>query len=803
MVGDVKQSIYRFRLARPELFMEKYDTYTLEESSTQRIDLHRNFRSRSEVLDLTNDVCYRIMARDLGNVAYDEDAALYAGADYCAPDEAGMFAPEILVADSAEELLEGSGYEDRKLYEAKLVAERIRKLMTEQKVTDKATGELRTVRYSDIVILLRSLSGYADSFAAVLNEAGIPAHTVSATGYFSAVEVQTVLAMLRILDNPRQDIPLTAVLKSPIAGLTDEELGRLRAHDRSVPFCECVLARCRELAQSEEPLAEDYEKKLWEFWKLYERLRALVPNTPIHELIEIVLKESGYGNYAAAMPAGARRRANLRMLVEKAIAYENTSYKGLFHFVRYIDELQKYDVDFGEADMVGENEDVVRIMSIHKSKGLEFPVVFVCGLGRNFNKQDTRSRMVLHPELGIGIDWIDGERRIKTPTILKRAIAKQIELENLGEELRVLYVALTRAKEKLILTGCRKDAENDLAALREEAQEELFTETVHVPLPYLLRESAAGYFDWLLPAVVSYHGRYQVRVVPAEELLDAESRHMKEETENLEQCLSRIAAADAADVAEFDGKFSFTYPYERDLERKNKYSVSELKHRAMREKLLEEETDVVPAFLETEGKSYVPPFVQKKMEQEETGGQNQGALRGTAVHRVMECYQFSAAAGVTEQIEAMLAGGQITEEMKRLVKPALIETFLTSAAGERMKRAETAGTLYREKPFVMGFTGEELAAFGFGDGEKCADDKELTLIQGIIDVFWIEEDGIVVLDYKTDRVKTGKELADRYASQLKLYGEALERIYNHGSERTLRVKERLLYSFRLGAVIPV
>ncbi len=261
MVGDVKQSIYRFRLARPELFMEKYDTYTLEESSTQRIDLHRNFRSRSEVLDLTNDVCYRIMARDLGNVAYDEDAALYAGADYCAPDEAGMFAPEILVADSAEELLEGSGYEDRKLYEAKLVAERIRKLMTEQKVTDKATGELRTVRYSDIVILLRSLSGYADSFAAVLNEAGIPAHTVSATGYFSAVEVQTVLAMLRILDNPRQDIPLAAVLKSPIAGLTDEELGRLRAHDRSVPFCECVLARCRELAQSEEPLAEGYEKK--------------------------------------------------------------------------------------------------------------------------------------------------------------------------------------------------------------------------------------------------------------------------------------------------------------------------------------------------------------------------------------------------------------------------------------------------------------------------------------------------------------------------------------------------------------
>lgn len=791
MVGDVKQSIYRFRLACPELFMEKFDTYSLEESKTQRIDLHKNFRSRNEVLSCTNDIFYQIMARDLGNVAYDATAALYPGASYPEASNENMFAPEILLVDSTDELLEDSAYSDysdKKLLEAKLAAQRIKALKREQLVTDKKTGELRPVRYSDIVILLRSLNGWADQFVNVLNDEGIPAHTISATGYFSAVEVQTVLGMLRILDNPRQDIPLAAVLRSPIVGMTDEELAKLRLTHREVSFHACVLEKCEELSGELEP----YEEKLLQFYKLYQKLRKLVPDTPIHELIEILLKETGYGNYAAAMPAGERRHANLLMLVEKAIAYEKTSYKGLFHFVRYIDELQKYDVDFGEADMVSENEDVVRIMSIHKSKGLEFPVVFVSGMGKNFNRQDMKSRMVLHPDYGMGLDFMDGVRRLKSPTIAKKAIAKQIDLENLGEELRVLYVALTRAKEKLILTGSRKNAAEELEKLKSGR-----------PLSYMSREGAAGYLDWILPALAFYGEKYNVRVVSVAELVTEEVKEQMAQELDKEVCLKEIGQADENLVKTFEERFSFQYPHQPDVQRKNKYSVSELKHRAMREKLEQEETETVPAFLETEIVPYVPSFVRKlQKEEEET---NQGALRGTAVHRVMECYRFADDMSSGEQIEQMLAEGKITADMKALVKLSLIEQFVTGETGMRMRAAEAAGKLYREKPFVMGFTGEELAAFGFGEKvpEDHSPDEDLTLIQGIIDVFWLEEDGIVVLDYKTDRVDTEKQLADRYAAQLNLYAEALERVYNKDENREIKVKEKLLYSFRLGKVIPV
>lgn len=836
MVGDVKQSIYRFRLARPELFMEKYDTYSLEESDTQRIDLHKNFRSRREVLDCTNDIFYKIMTRNLGNVEYDEAAALYPGAvySYPAPEknvetvtegepdpeknvetvaegeprpekasgcEKNIFAPEILLLDSGEELLEDSGMADKKQLEARMIGNRIKTLMQEQFVTDKKTGELRRVKYSDIVILLRSLSSWADTFAQTLAEEGIPAHSVSATGYFSAVEVQTVLSMLRILDNPKQDIPLTAVLRSPMAGLNDEELGLLRLRERNVRFYVCVQQACEEALEKagKEPL-NPLEKKLADFYRTYRRLRALVPDTPIHELIELLLKETGYGDYAAAMPAGARRKANLEMLVEKAIAYENTSYKGLFHFVRYIDELQKYDVDFGEADLTSENEDVVRIMSIHKSKGLEFPVVFVAGMGKNFNKQDTRSKMVLHPELGLGLDCMDGKKRTKSPTIAKKAIAKQIDLENLGEELRVLYVALTRAKEKLILTGMKKDAEASLLSYGLLAEPE-------GTLSYLAREGAAGYLDWVLPAVLSYSDKYPITLAnPAELVVEELGSRIKMQQEK-EDCLREIAAADHKKIEEFSQSFAKVYAHKEDIARKNKYSVSELKHRAMREMMQREEEGTTPVFKSEEIVPYIPEFVRHREAKE--ADVNQGALRGTAVHRVMECYRFSAEEPAARQIEDMLAQGKITEDMKDLVKVSLVENFVSSELGERMKAAEEETRLYREKPFVMGFSAAELAAFGFGEESPAAagevsvvgtEKEDLTLIQGIIDVFWIEEDGIVVLDYKTDRVDTGQELLDRYAAQLRLYGEALNRIYG---EAGLTVKECLLYSFRLGEVIAV
>ena len=864
MVGDVKQSIYRFRLARPELFMKKYDSYSLEESTTQRIDLHKNFRSREEVLTCTNDIFYKIMARSLGNVEYDEEAALYPGASYpampvqenpvgekAAEDEKvsgkqiNGFTPEILLADSNDELLEDTDFSDKKTLEAKIVAEEIRHLMKTQPVTDKATGELRAARYSDIVILLRSLSGWADSLVEVLNGNGIPAHTVSSTGYFSTVEVQTVLSMLRLLDNPRQDIPMAAVLRSPMAGLTDEELAVLRLEDGSVPFHEAVLELAeglyeedgqKEISDSEadrkqgrnaDEKTENHieitaHRKLLKFYKKYKQLRQLVPDTPIHELIEIILCETGYGHYVAAMPAGNRRTANLNMLLEKAAAYEKTSYKGLFHFVRYIDELQKYDVDFGEADMVGENEDVVRIMSIHKSKGLEFPIVIVSGMGKNFNKQDTRSKMVLHPELGIGLDYMDGKKRIKSPTIAKKAIAKQIDLENLGEELRVLYVALTRAKEKLILTGTLKDAPEKLEFFRQQAALHAHSSDT-TAIPYLTRESAAGYLDWILPAVLSYGDKYPVRIVEAAELVLDEVENQLEQNENLTERIGEIKAADPQLVGQLKQRFSQRYPYQTDILRKNKYSVSELKHRAMREKFEAEQEETIPAFLEEPVTPTIPLFIQRE-ESVEQETANRGALRGTAVHRVMECYDFASEKSVHEQMEAMEKEEKITADMRALVREQTVADFVSSETGKRMALAQRGGALYREKPFVMGFTEEELERYGFGAGAQMIEneaqtenaqqeimsenvsqenhmhEEDLTLIQGIIDVFWIEDDGITVLDYKTDRVDTAQELIDRYATQLKLYADALERVF---ATRKLKVKEILIYSFRLEKLISI
>ena len=840
MVGDVKQSIYRFRLARPELFMKKYDSYSLEESTTQRIDLHKNFRSREEVLTCTNDIFYKIMVRSLGNVEYDAEAALYPGASY--PVSAD-FTPEILLADSNDELLEDTELSDKKTLEAKIVAEEIRHLMKTQPVTDKATGELRAARYSDIVILLRSLSGWADSLVEVLNGNGIPAHTVSSTGYFSTVEVQTVLSMLRLLDNPRQDIPMAAVLSSPMARLTDEELAVLRLEDGSVPFHEAVLELAeglyeedgqKEISDSEADSEADQKqgrnadgkkeddiettahRKLLKFYKKYRQLRQLVPDTPIHELIEIILRETGYGHYVAAMPAGSRRTANLNMLLEKAAAYEKTSYKGLFHFVRYIDELQKYDVDFGEADMVGENEDVVRIMSIHKSKGLEFPIVIVSGMGKNFNKQDTRSKMVLHPELGIGLDYMDGKKRIKSPTIAKKAIAKQIELENLGEELRVLYVALTRAKEKLILTGTLKDAAEKLEFYRQQAN---LSKAADRPLSYLTREGASGYLDWILPAVLSYGDKYPVRIVEAAELVLDEVENQLEQNEDLTERIEEIEAADTQLVGQLKQRFSQRYPYQVDVLRKNKYSVSELKHRAMRERFEAEQEETVPAFLEEPVTPTIPLFIQRE-ESVEQETANRGALRGTAVHRVMECYDFASEKSVQEQMDAMEKEEKITADMRALVREQTVADFVSSETGKRMALAQRGGALYREKPFVMGFTEEELENYGFGadsntdsceniykktdsDQEKeeqkrIRHEEDLTLIQGIIDVFWIEKDGIVLLDYKTDRVQQAKELIDRYETQLKLYADALERVFG---ARKLKVKEILIYSFSLEQLI--
>ncbi len=810
MVGDVKQSIYRFRLARPELFMEKFNSYDLTESKKQRIDLHKNFRSRAEVLDFTNDIFYKIMAMDLGNVAYDEEAALYVGAGY--PENPAMKAEVLLYEKETDEEAGEDSYSNRQL-EAHMIANRIKELKQDLQITDKASGKLRPVRNSDIVILLRSLMGWGNDFVSVLEAHDIPAHVATSTGYFSAVEVQTVLSFLKLLDNPYQDIPMAAVLKSAIGGFDNEELAELSLKPEAGGFAEAVLSRMKELIKPEavgeeavgdngittdmrqenEAIEAALDEKLRHFGKLYFGLRSKVADTPIHQLITQVLEQSGYGDYVKALPAGAKRSANLDMLVEKAISYEKTSYKGLFHFVRYIDQLQKYQVDFGEADVTGENEDVVRIMTIHKSKGLEFPVVFVSGIAKRFNDRDTKEKLSIHPDMGLGLDEITVSPRTKRRCLVRTEIADRIRRDNLGEELRVLYVALTRAKEKLILTGMVKN---------EEQLYKNYTGNIlpKKPLSFRQRAKAKSYLDWIVPAVLSYPDRYGFDFKDATKLVLAEAERLAELTLAKEELREKIQKADVKIQESLLESFDFKYPYLQEMDKKIKYSVSELKKASMVENYdrLEEGIEV-PEFLLAEKESYVPDFMRQSVSTEEVEEgsvptrnlpQNRAALRGTAVHRVLAAFDFKKLLDIDtgngqamwklleEEIGRMLSHKLLTEELEKLIYRKDIIRFLQSETADRMAKADRRGELFHEKPFVMDYEG--------------------VLLQGIIDAFWLEEGRIVLLDYKTDRVSRGAELFARYETQLKLYAKALSRIFaiEKGKE-----PESLIYSFALDEII--
>ncbi len=820
MVGDVKQSIYRFRMARPELFMEKYNAYTQQESEDQRIDLHKNFRSRPEVLETVNDIFCKIMNHDIGNITYDAQAALYPGASF-PQGTPGMFDTRIVVINPEDKNPELKVQE----LEARAVATEIRRLIKEQKVTDqmpseKDQGSVRNLRYSDIVILLRSMTGWADIFVKSLGEMGIPARAASGTGYFSSIEVQTALNLLKILDNPSQDIPMAAVLSSPVVGLSGEELAILRIQFPQERFYQAVLHYLPQQSQAaQDPLenhlasiklSQDSREKLESFLELLQKFRRKVSYTPIHQLLYELLEETGYQAYVYALPDGEIRKANLEMLVEKAIAYENTSYRGLFHFIRYMDQLQKYEVDFPMAE--GEEaEDAVRIMSIHKSKGLEFPVVFVSGLGKMFNSQDIRERVVLHPELGIGMDVTDLKRRLKTPGLTRQLLARKIAMENTGEELRILYVALTRAKEKLILTGVLKKAEQKLAELGiavvgEERQQPGLGEQALLQEPgaisFLKRQNASTFLQFILMACAAYPGKYPVHLLEMEDLCSAQEQHAAREELTKIELFARLKKAEPQWEEQVARRLAYRYPYEEETVMRTKVSVSELKRRAMdalpeerhvpridwesgNMRQEEEQQDSIEIDKAEEQKDhYIPKFMEQGQEV------NTATNRGTAMHRVLECYDFTRTlASVEKQLREMEEQQKIDKKMRKMINVSALKRFLNTSLGKRMQKAAERGKLYREKPFVMGKPASEALAE--------SKSQEMLLIQGIIDVFFEEEDGIVLMDYKTDRVKTAEELSERYRKQMELYQEAIERAL--GSP----VKERIIYSFCLNEIVIV
>jgi ATP-dependent helicase/nuclease subunit A len=845
-VGDVKQSIYGFRHARPDLFMRKFYDYAGEGggdpiSRGVRIDLLKNFRSRKEVLDFSNGLFRQIMRREIGGVDYDRDAELFYGASYPETD-GGEYDTEILIAEAKEENADGSTFlEDTrrdalKQLEARMIAERIRELVRHEKITDTKTGKDRPIEYRDIVILLRTMSGYADTFAEVLTACGIPAFSTAKTEYFSAMEVMTILNYLSIVDNPEQDIPFTAVLRSPIVGLSAEEIARIRivsgspSSDRDAKFltmAECARRYLAFHAGAEAGAEGELSGKLERFFSFYGRIRESVPYTPIHELIWEVLTGTGYLDYVSALPGGAQRAANLRMLVEKAIAYEGTSYVGLFNFIRYIRNLRKYDVDFGEVNVLGESENVVRLISIHKSKGLEYPIVFVAGCSKQFNLQDIRASLLIDPEMGLASDYTDLSRRVKYATVKKNAVARKKRREAAGEELRVLYVALTRAKQKLIVTGTigtEKEFE-DLVNLPQPLSEILFEEN------YIL--NAKNMLTWILPAASRMQERaamegsrcpVRIELVKPSSLVGSAVREGSRVGETL-RILSEMngeAVYDPAVRRIIEERFSYQYPFDGRGAVPVKVSVSELKKESMRDE------DAAEVFAEEIVVPFIPSFIREGVGQHEdaqtpdgqitldawirmkegsgedlllessaSSGGPGGAARGTAYHKVMELLDYSGfSPDQKESTEAVILGqmrefvrsGKMTEEDIRLVDPKNIARFVKSSLGGRMRQAALAGKLRREQPFVLAVKASEI--------DPSYPEDEDIIVQGIMDAFFYEGEGekeeIVLLDYKTDRVPELAVLGKRYKVQLDSYAEALTRVTGK------KVKEKIIWSFGWG-----
>ncbi|MBR1439904.1 MAG: UvrD-helicase domain-containing protein [Lachnospiraceae bacterium] len=832
MVGDVKQSIYRFRLARPELFLKKEAEYSKEPGGGgRRIDLHQNFRSREGVIDSVNFLFEALMDHSFGKIDYDEDAALKLGATYppyeiTDPVTGENFGKtELLIRylkpapvpdeEDAEEGAEEEKSEektkekekdkkkdkdaepkiskdDKLTLEAEMIAKRILELTAEgvkcvterekDPVTGKETMSLRNATFGDIVILIRSDSGKADAFKKVLEENNIPCYINSQEGYYDVPEVAVLLQLLQALNNPLDDIPLFGALKSVFGGFTDAEIAELRIGRKPHETLFGSVKRCA---------ATNGSSKAARFLEWYEDLRAKAVYLSISELLEEIIERNGYLEYVSALPSGEQRRANVLMLMQKAIAFEQTSFRGLYHFVRYIEQIRKFEVKEGEASILDEHADVVRIMTIHKSKGLEFPICFVSGLGGNFNRKDSRASVITDMEYGIALDYVDPEQRTKARTLQRQVLSVKTNLDTQAEELRVLYVALTRAREKLIMTGVAKE-EADLALEFAPAAGSSYV------LPYSVRSRADSFLEWIVKAnswIAAQMGPDEktpiaIRNFYLESKEEAAKRKQKATMKTVQDFLQHMKdqKPDPNIVRELEEKFSYRYPHEALQNLHEKTTVSELKMAAMQGLDDEGEGDDVYVL---DGVNVV------EADERHIFGSvaRPGAAYGSAMHRFMELYEYGAAepseAEVKRQLDLFAERGRISEEYRNLVRIPKILGFLQSDLGKRVAAcAASPGRVKREQPFVFGISASRL-------GEEYPE-SETVLVQGIIDLYLLEEDGdLVLVDYKTDHVKTPEELVLRYRTQMDYYREALEKLTGK------RVKERILYSFCLDKEVRV
>ena len=815
MVGDVKQSIYKFRLACPELFIEKYDTYG-ETGDNVRIELQKNFRSRENVLECANDVFSHIMNKNFSGIGYDETVRLNAGFPYPEysdsnyGDEANKSTDVILISSENEE--EATTRE--------LEADRLAKLIegivsSGVNVYDADENIYRPAEYRDIVILTRSVTGWADTFADALMDRGIPAYTDSSTGYFSVREIQVILSMLTIVDNPVQEISLAAAMMSYFGGFTAAELGMVRklgrehadknTHNNLYEHLKAVavLGGADNIQETD---VKQLSGKCALFLAKLTEYRDKSSVEPLYDLCWEMIYDSGYYDYVGTMPAGAQRQANLNVLLERAAGYGKSSYSGLFNFLRYIERLKKFDEDFAEGAASLDNENLVRIMSIHKSKGLEFPIVILAGAHKSINFMDATAPVLVDQNLGIAVDYVDLERRTKTPTIIKGAMARRIVRESIAEEERLLYVAMTRAREKLIITGVVKDADKTLDKYRAKS-EELATDGT---LSYADSENIKNYLDMIMPVCLmdsdKLKGSFKVMVDAVEDSeADADETGNSFETGNVTD-IDAVKAGEALDgnneagypsldeLPEYvpadnaSGRMKLTVSQLKamqaeDNSEENAYMDDSVKEAFEKEAYDEQAADNGNRDGQTDSETIAEPsnsIIPKFISGEEV--QLAANERGSAYHRVMECLDYSVSVnldGVKADINRMLETGKMNELQVKSVNPWDIYTFVQSDTGRRVANAVNCGSVRREQPFVFEYEGQ--------------------LIQGIIDLCFEEDGELVIVDYKTDRVMKGKagekELVKRYAIQLDYYAKALEQLTGK------TVKEKIVYSFTLGKEI--
>jgi len=789
-VGDVKQSIYRFRLADPGLFQAKHTDYArVENEESDTIDMKENYRSRKEILAAVNYVFSQVMVAPGLELDYDEKAALYAKADYPAG-EAASFADEptelyileekavqpALAEDDGEPFAVGSDEMKGFGREAAFLADKVRQLYQEgRQIYDKEEERYRPLRWRDMAVLLRSAKGKAQTLVEAFHAAQVPAYAAVDAGYFEEVEIGLILALLSVIDNTHQDIPLAAVLHSSIGGMDAKELAEIRAEGG-------------EESDFYSALAASQNAKAKAFVERLRRWRTLSRRVGVPELLWQLYRETGYYDYVGAQPGGLVRQANLRMLCDRAADYERTNFRGLFRFLQFIRQMRDRDTDLAAARTLGEKEDVVRVMTVHKSKGLEFPVVFLADLGKSFNMRDTKSDLLLHRELGMGLYHNDSDGVItwRYPTLARHAVASRLRRENKAEEMRALYVAMTRAREKLILTASLPSLPRGAIKWCRTLQ----TPSVAIPDSNVLE--ADSWLDWIGMALARHpEGGAEIREAAGEDdfpvlpydhrrlgtscwqvkivLPPSPSEKEKDEAENewlgrLRRCEKLAVPEDPTGLARLDWKYAYPFGIPA------KITVTELKRRQDEREF--EDADSVSLSLGFHGEKpdFLPPAFLRDEAEAKTG-----TAYGTLMHDVLQRLaldDLSQSGAIREQLAAMAAAGRMTPEEAERVDVEALAAFGASSLGQRARRAKR---VWREQAFGLLLPAREIVP------EAAAEDE--VYLQGVIDLFFEEGDGkIVLVDYKTDRKTTPEVIRRRYQKQLSLYNQAIQRIIGKAAE---------------------